>query len=253
MRPVHDVGMPALFAPFARVAVPLTNFLARVLPESALRRMRLNPPVLYRHLLSLAMIALATVLAGMLFDALVAMGASATAAFASSALLMLSPPLMIFSILFFTELLSALVCFAVFYRLVIADVRGTAHWWWLGCLTGLLFLIHARNIGLVVPLAALALYHLHDRSRRGEAMAFAGGAALFIAARTLVNYRFWGELVSGPHAHAAEWSGAAPLLAETVTRCLACFSIRQYGLLPYAPVYALAPPARLRSRKQTGR
>jgi len=32
MRPVHDVGMPALFVPVARVAVPLTNFLARVLP-----------------------------------------------------------------------------------------------------------------------------------------------------------------------------------------------------------------------------
>jgi hypothetical protein len=240
MRPVHDVGMPALFVPVARVAVPLTNFLARVLPESALQRMRLNPAVLYRHLLSLAMIALATVLAGLLFDALVAMGASAMTAFAASVLLMLSPPLMIFSILFFTELLSALVCFAVFYRIVIADVRGTARWWWLGCLTGLLFLIHARNIGLMAPLAALALYHLRDRPRRGEAMAFAGGAALFIAVRTLVNYRFWGELVSGPHAHAAEWSGAKPLLAEAATRLLGLLVDQEYGLLPYAPVYVLA-------------
>lgn len=240
VRPVHDIGMPTLFVPVARVAVPLTSFLARVIPEGAMRRARLNPSVLYRHLLSLAMIALTTVLAGLLFDALVAMGASATTAFATSALLVLSPPLMIFSILFFTELLSALICFAVFYRVVLADARGTARWWWLGCFTGLLFLIHARNIGLMVPLAALALYHLRDRSRRAEAMAFAGGAALFVGVRTLVNYGFWGELVSGPHAHAAEWSGVTPFVAETVTRTLGLLFDQEYGLLPYAPVYALA-------------
>ena len=46
-----------------------------------MRRARLNPPVLYRQLLSLAMIALAAVLAGLMFDALVALGASARAAF----------------------------------------------------------------------------------------------------------------------------------------------------------------------------
>ena len=241
MRPVHDVGMPALFVPVARVAVPLTNFLARVLPESALRRDApqpagaLSPSSQPRddrardraHGLALRRAGGD----GRLGD---------DRRSPSSALLMLSPPLLIFSILFFTELLSALVCFAVFYRLVIADVRGTARWWWLGCLTGLLFLIHARNIGLMVPLAALALYHLRDRPRRGEAMAFAGGAALFIAVRTLVNYRFWGELVSGPHAHAAEWSGAMPLLTETATRLLGLLFDQEYGLLPYAPVYVLA-------------
>ena len=56
-----------------------------------MRRARLNPPVLYRHLLSLAMIALAAVLAGLMFDALVALGASAGAALGTAALLMLSP------------------------------------------------------------------------------------------------------------------------------------------------------------------
>ena len=89
-----------------------------------MRRARLNPPVLYRHLLSLAMIALAAVLAGLMFDALVALGASTRAASGTAALLMLSPPLLIFSVLFFTELLSALLCFLVFYRILSARHPG---------------------------------------------------------------------------------------------------------------------------------
>ncbi len=163
-RPVHDVGLPLLFAPIVRLAVPLTSALTRIIPEAAMRRARLNPPVLYRHLLSLAMIALAAILAGLMFDALVALGASARAASGTAALLMLSPPLLIFSVLFFTELLSALLCFLVFYRICLRDTRGAQHWWWLGCLTGFLFLLHARNVGLTIPLAALALYRLRAQS-----------------------------------------------------------------------------------------
>jgi hypothetical protein len=186
------------------------------------------------------MIALATILAGLLFDAIVVMGASQVAAFGVSALLMLSPPLLIFSTLFFTELLSALVCFAVFYRITVVDVRGAARWGWIGGLTGLLFLIHARNIGLMLPLVALALYHLRDGSRRNEAIAFAGGAAVPVAIRTLINYRFWGELVSGPHAHVSGWTGIGALLSETVRRTLGLLFDQEFGLLPYAPIYLLA-------------
>ena len=94
-----------------------------------MQRARLNPPVLYRHLLSLAMIVLTTILAGLMFDAFVVLGGSTRAAFGAAALLTLSPPLLIFSVLFFTELLSALVCFLVFYQMNLRDVRGTAYWW----------------------------------------------------------------------------------------------------------------------------
>ena len=118
-RPVHDIGMPVVFAPFVRLAVPLTHALTRIVPEGTMRRARLNPSVLYRHLLSLAMI-----------------GASEGAALGTATLLMLSPPLLIFSVLFFTELLSALVCFAIFYSICFRDSRGAARWWWIGCATG---------------------------------------------------------------------------------------------------------------------
>ncbi len=206
-RPVHDIGLPLVFTPLVRLAVPLTNALTRIIPDAAMRRARLNPPVLYRHILSFAMIALAAILAGLMFDALGALGASTSAASGTAALLMLSPPLLIFSVLFFTELLSALLCFFVFYRTCLRDTRGTRHWWWLGCLTGFLFLLHARNIGLTIPLTALALHRLRDPVHRRDASAFALGVAALVAVRTGVNYLFWGTLVSNPHARLAGWTG----------------------------------------------
>ena len=239
-RPVHDIGLPLLFAPYVRIAVPLTNALTRILPQSVMRRARLNPAVLYRHLLSLAMIALAAVLAGLLFDAFVALGASQRSAFATSALLVLSPPLLIFSVLFFTELLSALLCFLVFCRIALGDVRGNARWWWLGCATGLLFLVHARNAGLMIPLVGLALHRLRDSSRRREAGAFVLGTALLVGIRTVVNYTFWGALVSGPHARFAAGSDWGALLAETARRTIGLLFDQEFGLLTYAPVYVLA-------------
>ena len=239
-RPVHDIGMPVVFAPFVRLAVPLTHALTRVIPDSTMRRARLNPSVLYRHLVSLAMIALAAVLAGLLFDALVALGAGAGAALGTAALLMLSPPLLIFSVLFFTELLSALVCFAIFYSICLRDSRGTARWWWIGCATGFLFLLHAKNVGLIIPLTALALHRLRDPLRRREAVAFGTGLTLLVAVRVAVNYVFWGGLLSGPHARLGEWPGWASLIGETTTRLTGMLVDQEFGILIYAPVYVLA-------------
>ena len=70
------------------------------------------------------MIVLAAILAGLISDALVALGACAGAALGTTTLLTLSPPLLIFSVLFFTELMSALVCFVVFYRIRFRDSPG---------------------------------------------------------------------------------------------------------------------------------
>jgi hypothetical protein len=186
------------------------------------------------------MIALAAVLAGLMFDALVALGASTRAASGTAALLMLSPPLLIFSVLFFTEFISALLCFLVFYKIRLRATRGAAQWWWLGCATGLLFLLHARNIGLTIPLAALALHRLRDPEHRHEASAFILGLCALLAIRTGINYAFWGTLVSSPHARFAGWPGWEALIGETTTRTIGLLADQEFGLLIYAPVYVAA-------------
>jgi hypothetical protein len=236
-RPVHDIGLPAVFAPFVRVAVPLTNTLVAVVPAPALARARLNPPLLYRHLLSLAMACLAALLTGAMYDTFLALGGSTRAAFATALLLALSPPLLIFSILFFTELLSALVAFLVFRHITMLDGRGAGRWALLGLATGFLFLLHARNVGLVLPLAALTLPMLRDPARRRDWAAFTLALVAMVAVRTAVNHLFWGTLVAGPHARTGEWTGAAAMLAEMLTRAAALLVDQEFGLLPYAPIY----------------
>ena len=235
-RPVHDIGMPLLFAPVVRVLVPLTHLLTNVVPASAMRRARLTPPILYRHLLSLVMACLAAMLAGQMFDAFAYLDATPSTAAAMTALLVLSPPLLIFSILFFTELLSALLAFAVLASITFKDAPGQARWWWLGCAAGGLFLIHARNIGPMFALASIALHRL-GLARRREAIAFAAGVVVLVIIRTIVNMWFWGDVVSGPHAHLGSWLGLFSFFREMTTRILAMLIDQEYGLFIYAPVY----------------
>jgi hypothetical protein len=236
-RPVHDIGLPLLFAPYVRIAQPLARLLTRIIPPPLMQRMRLNPPVLYRHLISLAMIGLTTVLADSLFLTFLSFGASSKSALASALLLTLSPPLLIFSVLFFTELVSALIAFLVFRQVILLDTHGRLRWGWLGCAAGFLVLVHAKNIGLTIPLAALAIYTLG--ARRAEAGAFALGVAAMLVARTAVNYYFWGSPVSGPHARFSA-AGASGMLDEAWMRLAGLLVDQEFGLLPYAPIYLLA-------------
>jgi hypothetical protein len=239
-RPVHDVGLPLLAAPVVRVAVPLTRVIANRLSPAAMQRARLTPGLLYRHLLSLVAIALTAFLAGLMFDTFLALGGSTRAAFGTALLLTLSPPLLIFSILFFTELLSAVVCFVVFRRLTMERVIGPWAWAITGGLIGLLFLVHARNIGLIVPLAAVGFQRLRDPSAtRQEWIGFAGGLAALLFLRTIVNYEFWGTLMTTPHARLGGWPGFAHFFATIGTRAAGMVIDQEYGLLVYAPIYLL--------------
>lgn len=241
MRPVHDIGMPLVFTPYVRLAVPAAHALANAIPETMMRRARLNEALLYRHLLSFAMIAVAAMLAGWLFDALVHLGTPPRTAFGGTLLVMLSPPLLIFSVLFFTELLSALLVFYVFRSVAIDPARGVARWAITGAVTGFLFLVHARNIGFVVPLALLAAAELRrGTGRRNEAIAYAAALAVALTLRTFLNERFWGAWIAGPHARAGDWPGAAALASESAERLKGLLFDQEFGLLPYAPIYLLA-------------
>jgi hypothetical protein len=241
MRPVHDIGMPLVFAPYVRLAVPAAHALANAIPPAMLRRARLNEGLLYRHLLSFATIALAAALAGWLFDALVGVGTAPRTAFGGTLLVMVSPPLLIFSVLFFTELLSALLLFWVFRDVAIEPRCGALRWAICGAATGLLFLVHARNIGLVVPLVILAMMKLRaEPYKTHERAAYAAALAIALALRTLVNDRFWGTWVTNPHARMSDWPGLGTLVTESAARLWGLLVDQEFGLLPYAPIYLLA-------------
>jgi hypothetical protein len=237
-RPVHDVGLPLLFAPYVRVAVPLTHVLTKTIPPTAMQRAKLTPALLYRHLLSAAMIVLTAILAGLLFDCLIDIGSPTGFAVLTTLLIVLSPPILIMSSLFFTELISALVCLVVFRGVVMKETAGALRWALVGAAAGALFVIHARNIGLVLPLAGLAAYRLRRRPPR-ERAAFAVAIVLMLALRTWINYELWGALLQGPHARMA-WTGTGEVIQQMAMRLTALIADQEFGLLPYAPIYALA-------------
>ena len=102
LRPLHDIGMPLLFAPYIALVHPLLQATVSSLPPAALERFRLTPATIYRHLLSAGMIAVTLLLVHQLFAALIALGISASLAGWTVLLVTLSPPLLIHSVLFFT-------------------------------------------------------------------------------------------------------------------------------------------------------
>jgi hypothetical protein len=240
VRPVHDIGMPLLFAPVVRVAAPAVEWTTTRVSADLLRRGRLTPTVLYRHSLALVMIAMATVLTGLMFDALIGAGSSPRRAFAITLLVMLSPPLLFFSVLFFTELLSALLCFFSFRRIAGNDLQGVTAWAVTGAAAGLLMLVHARNVGLVIGLIVFGGLMAWRTGQRRQLAAFLAGAAVLLVARTAVNYAFWGALVTNPHASLGAWSGWRPMAGEILTRAAGILVDQEYGVLIYAPIYALA-------------
>jgi hypothetical protein len=244
LRPVHDVGLPLLFVPIVRVVAPLAAFVARSAPESLMRSAKLTPTTLYRHTLSLVMIALAATLASLMFDALIALDVASShpgrVPFAVTLLLMASPPLLAYSTLFFTELASALLSFLAFSRLVWRPASGVRAWLAIGAVIGLLLLVHVRNVGLVVGLTIVASTALARRRTPREAWAFIGGIATLLALRTAITHHLWGTWVTTPHAAPGSWGGWMATVQLTGMRLVALLVDQEYGLLIYAPVYVLA-------------
>jgi hypothetical protein len=238
-RPVHDIGMPLAFAPYVRIARPAASWIARRLSPAMMARLRVTPTVLYRHTISAGMIVAAVCLAVLMFDVFVLSGSTPRTAFWGSLLISLSPPLLILSILFFTEVLSALLCLWVFREVVLEPRDRAARWMVAGGAAGFLLLIHIRNIGIVLVLMILAVMRLRP-ARVVERLGFILPIAVLVAARTVLNYRSWGSLVTGPHAHAGEWPGLAETTRIAATRFAGLLLDQEFGLLVYAPLFVLA-------------
>ena len=253
LRPVHDIGMPLLFAPYFAVAYRVADIAARDVPPRWLEKAKLNGSLILRHLLSLAMIAITAWIGLRLaseFEAMFATTPGVVSGQASgndsrsllwAALVVLSPPILSHAFLFFTEIVSAAIALWVFVRLRRdrltsweAAVAGAA--------TGYLMFVHARNAGLVLGLLALAFVRLRRRPEPGRLFTwFAGGALLAIGLRTLVTYHFWGTWLTTPHARVDAAAAGGSAAIEIVTRLAGWLVDQEHGLLLYAPIYLLLP------------
>ncbi|HUF24782.1 MAG TPA: hypothetical protein VMN81_11680 [Vicinamibacterales bacterium] len=236
--PVHDIGWPLLMAPVVRVAYPLADYLGDAIPPAALQSARLTKSLLLRHQLSLVMALLTGFLARELFLLLIGLGIARMGAFAWSLLFALTPPVLSHAFLVFTEIPSALIAIAVARRLLAGKVsRGALIA--LGTTAGFLLLVHARNVGLVAGLVVMAALAAPENRRWKWAGLFAVGVAATAALRTAVTFALWGTFLTTPHASlgSPEASAAA---REMAVRIAGLLVDREYGLLAYAPIYALA-------------
>lgn len=243
LRPVHDIGMPLLFAPYVRVAYPLAQAIANVLPDAARRATRLNAPLIFRHLISLAMALVTGLLGVQLFWIFTRIASSERQAMWWALLFVLSPPLLSHSFLFFTEIPSALL--VTWLVKVLSDPRSETPAPGVAALVGLaigwLLLIHVRNIALVAVFLAWTLMRFRrvSTSRRSWTL-FAMSCAVVLLVRTVVVYTFWGTVLTTPIARPDLSMTVLDAVRETGARVAGMLFSRDYGLLPFAPVYVLA-------------
>jgi hypothetical protein len=243
LRPVHDVGMPLLFAPYVRIAYPLAQAIANVLPDTVLRATRLNAPLILRHLISLAMALVTGLLGVQLFSMFARVARSERQAMWWALLFVLSPPLLSHSFLFFTEIPSALI--VTWLVNVLSDPRseplspGVAAV--VGVAIGGLLLIHVRNVALVAVFLAWTLMRFRRLSLSRQSWAlFASGCVVVLIVRTAFVYTFWGTVLTTPIARPDLSMTALDAVRETGARMVGMLFSREYGLLPFAPVYVLA-------------
>lgn len=251
LRPVHDIGLPIVAAPVFALAYRAAEFLGAAIPSSALARARLNPSLILRHLLSLAMILVTALLAIRLYGLLAEDAGRSRLALGWTLLFVLSPPILSHAFLFYTEIPAALIVLAACSRLsrVRAAREPSAMMWTafgVGVGAGFLPILHVRYVGLTLGLAALCVLHTHRETRRlrtwcALALPLACGAAV----RIWLNWHFWGTFFTTPHAHVDPFGGIRQTLAIVATRLLAWLFDQEHGLLPYAPIYLLALPGLL--------
>ena len=247
LRPVHDVGLPILAAPFFAAAYRLAEASDR-LPASLRARAKLNPFIALRQLMAVFMIAVTATLAVVFFNALRTHGVRPALAFAWALIWTISPPLLSHGYVFFTEVPSALLALLAFQQLDRLREAGAGRSVLFGLLCGLLFLVHARNVGLMAGLLLLSAARVRVDSRRGLGVAI--GVSLVLACRVALNLDFWGFVLTNPHEHLGAWPGVKAYVGESAIRMLGLLFDARHGLLLSGPVYLLVPGAWLVLRRE---
>ena len=239
VRPVHDVGLPLISAPYFAAAYAAAKYLTPLLPEGLRRRAKLDEWIMLRQLMSLGMIVAAAWLAGMLFDTCLELTGRRAASWLGTMLWALSPPILSHAYVFFPEIPGALVALALFRAG--SRVREGAPWRCLalGLGAGLMSFLHVRYAPLGLAFFLLLALRLRQDTRRLGALSLGFLAAT--AARTLLNLHLWGTWLTTPHASLGRWTGGGEQVRGMLERAAGLAFDQEHGLLLWAPVYLLAP------------
>jgi hypothetical protein len=238
-RPVHDVGLPLLAAPYFAAAYVAAERFTPLIPEGLRRRAKLDPWIALRQLVSLGMILVTCLLATLFFDVSLRLSREKVLAFLWTILWTLSPPILTHGYVFYAEVPSALVALAAYRALDDAPSWSPARALWIGVLIGLLPMIHVRNVGLALALGGLAAWRLRSAAR--PVLLFGLGAATVLSLKVGLNLYLWGQLLTTPHARMGAWPGLGATLQEMAVRLVGLLVDPSHGLLPWAPIYLLAP------------
>ena len=243
LRPVHDVGMPLVFAPVVRLAYSAADGLGSALPARLMDAARINKALLLRHQISLMMALIAGLLARELFLLLRGLGGQPRQAFLWALLFALSPPILSHAFLFFTEIPAALIALIVFRRLSTTTIHTMSRAALLGVLTGFLWLVHVRNAGLAIGLVVLAAWLVSEGKLSVQRFAVMTSAAAAVAiVRSAITYQLFGDPLRTPHVFLGSVGTLAGTVQEVFARGTGMLFDREYGLFAYAPIYLLVAP-----------
>ena len=240
LRPVHDIGLPLVYAPVVAIAEPLAITAARVLPAPLLQRARLDRILIFRHLTGLAMAIVAALFAVQLFEVFRRTATMPVAA-GWALLVTLSPPFLAHAFIPFTEMPSALLALWLFRLLSEPDDRPVP-WFAIGLATGFLLLLHIRNISLVAVFGLWAVTRLRrTRAPIPHVVFWSIGTLTCLGIRSAAMYTFWGTWLTSPHAATDLSLPLFLVLREAWIRASGLALDQEFGLIPYAPLYLLGP------------
>jgi hypothetical protein len=231
----HDVGLSVVVLP----AYAIGSALGRTLPASTLARFRMDQGRFAYFTVSVFLIALTSIGAGLLFAALLRFASPGMSA-AIALIVTLSPPVLPHGFLVFPETPAFVVTCFVLWLAVEVDF-GRRYFWTgvaavaLGCLPW----IHRKFSFFVIALA-VALWQSQrlwfSEQRRGRLPVL---IALFVVPQILLHaftLRAWGS-IGGPQIMDAD----VFRMSGIGTGAIGMLLDRSRGLLPYAPVYLLLP------------
>jgi hypothetical protein len=233
----HSIGMSIIGAP----VYGLVHFLLTETPLSRRVLSRDQRWVWFKNAFSLAMMFLAGTLGVVLYRLFQEVVGDDKAAWLSALMLMFAPPLLSYGFLFFTELPSGLAIAVLVLRLVRKEPFGLLD----ALCLGVLPYLHPRNYAVA---GMLLLFRLPDGSHpwwrpRCLVSPWSVAAACLTAALwvslLLVNYSFWGTYnPAAPYAAIGQKAFDPACLFTTLP---GYFLDRSFGLIVFAPAYALAP------------